>query len=89
MRRLAVVLLLSLSLASAQEFRATLQGTVFDPNQAVVPGVQLALINVATSVERKTVSDNEGHYVFQFVPPGAYSITSQAAGFRTERRDGI
>jgi hypothetical protein len=89
MRRLAVVFLLFLPVASAQEFRATLQGTIFDPNQAVVPGVELALTNVATSVERKTVSDNEGHYVFQFVPPGTYSVTAEVRGFRTERREGV
>ncbi len=89
MRSLVTVFLLSFSLVSAQEFRATLQGTVFDPNKAVVPGAQIALMNVETFVGRKTVSDNEGHYVFQFVTPGTYSVTTQAAGFKTETRDGI
>ena len=89
MYKLFAFLLLSLSLASAQEFRATVQGTIFDPNHAVVPGAELTLRNVATAVERKTVSDGEGHYTFQFATPGVYSITTKAAGFKTDTRSGV
>jgi hypothetical protein len=88
MQRVLTVLLLAASAVSAQEFRATLQGTVFDPNQAVVPGAELTLVNSETSVARKTVSGDDGHYVFQFVNPGKYSITTKAKGFKTDRRDG-
>ena len=73
----------------AQEFRATLQGTVQDPSQAVVADATLALVNVNTGVERKAVSDTAGHYLFQFLAPGTYSLTTRAAGFKTEVRDGI
>src|SRR5712692_873331 len=75
--------------ASAQEFRATLQGTVTDPSGATVAGAEVALKNVDTAVERKTVTDNSGHYIFQFLPPGAYSLTTKAAGFKTNVREGI
>ncbi|MEK7407665.1 MAG: carboxypeptidase-like regulatory domain-containing protein, partial [Acidobacteriota bacterium] len=84
-----MALLFFVSLASAQEFRATLQGTVFDPNNAVVPGAEMILRNVGTSVERKTTADGEGHYIFQFLPPGAYSLTTRVSGFKTDTRDGI
>ena len=40
-------------------------------------------------MERKTVSDNLGRFFFQFVPPGTYSLTTRAAGFKVDQRDGI
>lgn len=81
MMRLSVigVLLLFLSPLFAQEFRATLQGTIGDPHNAVVPGANVSLVNTATAVERKTVTDAEGYYLFQFLPPGTYLVTVQTA----------
>jgi hypothetical protein len=64
-------MLLSASLF-AQEFRATLQGTVHDPSQAVVANATLVLLNVNTGVERKALSDTGGRYLFQFLAPGTY-----------------
>src|SRR5262245_40258948 len=73
----------------AQEFRATLQGTVQDQTQAVVPSAEVVLRNSGTSVERRTTTDTAGHYLFQFLPPGRYSLTTKAPGFKTDVRDGI
>jgi len=89
MRNLIAVLLVFVSPVLAQEFRATLQGTIIDPNNAVVPGAKLTLTNTATAVQRETVSDSEGHYVFQFVTPGTYSLATGASGFKTDTRSGI
>ena len=41
--RLTGILPLFLSLLSAQEFRATLQGTIVDPNGAVIPAANVSL----------------------------------------------
>src|SRR5688572_26518675 len=82
------ILLSALSL-TAQEFRATLQGTVQDPSKAVIAGAELTLRNTDTAVERKTSADAEGHYLFQFVAPGNYSLTTRASGFKTDIRDAI
>jgi hypothetical protein len=87
--KLMAGLLFAALLASGQEFRATLQGTIFDPNKAAVPGAELTLINNETGVERKTASDGEGHYLFQFIAPGKYSVTSKAAGFQTSTHEGV
>jgi Carboxypeptidase regulatory-like domain/TonB dependent receptor len=89
MQRLLTVLLLTVSVVAAQEFRGTLEGTVFDPHQAVVPAAQLTLVNVETSVERQAVSARDGHYVFDFVAPGKYSLSTKAAGFKIDKHDGI
>src|SRR5262245_54100434 len=83
------LLLLLAGSASAQEFRATLQGTVTDPSQAAVPKATVILRNVDTSIERDTPSDDNGHYLIPFVAPGNYSVTISAPGFRTTVRNGV
>src|ERR1051326_3094446 len=83
------ILLLIVHTAFGQEFRATLQGTITDPSQAVVPGAMVALHNVDTAIERQEVADSEGHYLFPFVPPGNYSLTVTATGFKTYVQDRI
>ena len=75
--------------ALAQEFRATLQGTIADPTQAAVPNAAITLKNQETGLQRDTNADGAGHYVFPFVVPGTYSMTVSAAGFKTTVRDGI
>src|SRR6185295_16590059 len=73
----------------AQEFRATLQGTVTDPSNAALVEAAVSLKNVGTGGERTAKTDNAGHYIFQFLPPGSYELSIKAAGFKTEVRGGI
>lgn len=73
----------------AQEFRATLQGTVSDPSNAGVPNATITLRNVDTGIEREATTDTAGYYLFQFVVPGNYSLTAKASGFKTAVRDGV
>ncbi|MBK5293146.1 MAG: TonB-dependent receptor, partial [Acidobacteriia bacterium] len=73
----------------AQEFRATLQGTTTDPANATIPGAVLTLKNTGTAVERKATADSVGHYIFQFLPPGSYTLSTKAPGFKTDVREGI
>lgn len=75
--------------AVAQEFRGSLAGTVTDPSEAAIAGAEVVLRNVATAAERRTATDNQGRYFFQFLPPGTYSLVTRAAGFRTDQRDNI
>lgn len=83
------VLLISSLLAFAQDFRATLQGTISDPQAAAIVNATLTLRNTETGVERSATTAQDGFYRFQFLTPGTYSLQVQAAGFRTTRRDGI
>lgn len=77
------------SLAAAQEFRGTIQGDVTDPTRAAVVGATVVLRNVDTAIEQTVNSDDQGHYLFTFVPPGPYTITVKASGFKTTVREGI
>lgn len=65
----------------AQSSTATLAGTVYDENDAVVGGVSLALINVDQATQRLTTSNTEGSFVFTSIPPGTYSLTATLEGF--------
>ena len=82
-------LLLITSGASAQEFRATISGTVTDPSGAVVPNATVEVRETGTGSVNRTVSDAAGQYVVPFLLPGNYTITATAGGFETLKRAGI
>ena len=73
----------------AQEFRATISGTVTDPSGAVVPGAQVTVRETSTGAVARATSDGAGQYVVPFLLPGDYTITVKAAGFKTLVRAGI
>ena len=68
--------------ASAQDYRGRIQGSVMDVSPAALPGVAVTLVNDATAVTATRVSNAEGRYLFDFVEPGAYSITAELQGFK-------
>ncbi len=75
--------------AFAQEFRATISGTVVDPSGAVVPGASIVVLETRTGTINRTTSDSVGQYVVPFLLPGNYSITVTKAGFQALTRSGI
>lgn len=62
---------------------ARISGTITDPNGAVIPRAEVRLVLLETGQQRKTVSDDEGYYVFEMVAPGRYMLESSSPGFRT------
>jgi len=75
--------------ASAQVLYGSIVGVVEDPSGAVVPGATLTLTNVATGIARDIVADDQGRYTAVNMPPGTYTITVTAPGFRTTTRPGV
>ncbi len=75
--------------SSAQEFRATVQGTVSDNSGGAIPGAAVTLVNNATGVENRTTTNASGLYVFQFLQPGRYKLSTTSDGFKTQVQDGI
>jgi hypothetical protein len=63
---------------------ATLRGTVFDPQGAVVAGAQVSATNLNTGVTKNAVAGSDGAYQIPMLPPGAYEISFQAKGFSKE-----
>jgi Carboxypeptidase regulatory-like domain len=67
----------------AQGATATLGGTVVDEAGAVIPGVQLTLLNLSTALQRHAATDDTGSYILPLLPPGRYNVTAQRDGFTT------
>ncbi len=74
---------------AAQEFRATVSGSVTDPSGAVIPAAAIEVRETSTGTINRTVSDAAGQYVVPFLPPGNYTITATAKGFEAMTRSGI
>ncbi len=80
----AVCLLLALSpLVLAQSERARIIGTVTDPQGAVVQGATVTVTNVATGIETKSKTDQEGRYQASELPIGSYKVKVEHEGFKT------
>jgi len=69
------------TVCTAQEYRGRVSGTVLDPSQAAVVGAKVTLTNVGTGVETVKETDATGSYRFDFVQPGGYTVSVEAAGF--------
>ncbi|HSK08112.1 MAG TPA: carboxypeptidase-like regulatory domain-containing protein, partial [Vicinamibacterales bacterium] len=82
------LVLLALPVA-AQDYRARVQGTIADKSQAVVPGATVTLTNDATGVSSTRVTDGQGRYLFDFVEPGMYTITSELDGFKKAEQKNV
>jgi hypothetical protein len=75
---------LVLSLAAvAQLPTSTLNGTVTDPQGAVVAGAKVAIINAATDVSRETTTGSDGAFAITDLTPGQYTVRVSASGFAT------
>lgn len=73
----------------AQEYRARVQGLVADTSQAAVAGAKVTLKNVNTGVDEIKTTDATGHYLFDFVQPGNYTVSVEAAGFQRYIRENV
>jgi hypothetical protein len=88
--RIAIVgHLLLASVASAQDYRARVQGSILDESQSALPGATVTLRNDATGVAVTYLSDAQGHYIFDFVEPGDYSITAELGGFKKAEQKNV
>ena len=65
----------------AQEYRGRIQGTVTDSSQGAIVGAQVTLLNSKTGVAAVRQTNENGHYLFDLVEPGTYSIAVEFQGF--------
>jgi outer membrane receptor protein involved in Fe transport len=69
------------AILTAQAQTGTLQGTVKDQSDAVLPGVTVSVTSPALQGTRETVSDGNGVYTIPALPPGVYTVRFELAGF--------
>src|SRR5215469_11322947 len=89
-RRICCIALLCMLLfavaAVAQETTGGIQGTIKDPQGAVVSGATVTVSGPALIGKKVANTDAGGFYHIEQLPPGVYSITVTATGFTTETR---
>ncbi|HWB83019.1 MAG TPA: TonB-dependent receptor [Bryobacteraceae bacterium] len=73
----------------AQEFRATITGTVIDDSGAAIAGAQVEVRNAGTSFVTMAQTNEAGAYTVPFLLPGTYKVTITAKGFKQSVREGV
>ena len=73
----------------AQEFRGSIQGTVTDSKGAAVAKAGVTLVNVSTGIKQAGATNGVGHYLFDLVDPGTYTVFVVAPGFATSTYEKI
>jgi outer membrane receptor protein involved in Fe transport len=84
-----LILLLVLPGAFAQETTAGVQGTVKDSSGAVIAKATVEIASPSLIGTRRVQTDGAGNYRFAALPPGTYTMTVNASGFRTFKGAGI
>lgn len=88
---IALVIFLSViaPVASAQEFRGSISGTISDSAGAAVPGANITVTNAATNTPITTKTNEEGNYTVPFLTPSQYVVTVEAANFKRLARQNV
>src|SRR5207302_6743170 len=68
---------------------AQIMGTVKDQSGAVLPGVEISVVQTDTGLKRSGVTDETGSYVLTSLPVGPYRLEAGLPGFRTYVQTGI
>ncbi|HET7872571.1 MAG TPA: TonB-dependent receptor, partial [Terriglobales bacterium] len=94
LRYLAVLVAASLALVFClptfgQVLKASISGTLVDPQGAVVTGAQVKAKNMETGAVFTTATDSSGNFRLNLLPVGTYSIEISAQGFKTAARNSI
>jgi Carboxypeptidase regulatory-like domain len=75
--------------AQTQITTGVIQGTVQDATGAVLPGVDVTIVNVDTNFTQSRTTDGDGRFVFLQLPTGRYTATAKLAGFGTFIQENI
>jgi len=79
-----LLILLAALAGFAQETTGRIQGTVKDPQGAVITGATVTISGVTVGYNRTLTTDQDGFFRVQELPPGDYKVSVTAAGFTME-----
>lgn len=65
-----------------QSFTAAVRGTVTDATGGAVPSARVIITESERNVPHPAVTDDSGRFMLSALPPGLYSVTVEAKGFR-------
>ncbi|MBL8240246.1 MAG: TonB-dependent receptor [Bryobacterales bacterium] len=89
MLRTVLFALLALSAIHAQEVRATITGTVSDPQGSVIVGARILARNLANGAITEVSTNESGLFVAPFLPIGKYAVTASMTGFKSSLRNDV
>ncbi len=75
--------------AAGQTTLGTIRGTVYDPQQNVVPGATVVVTDEETNVTRETQTDAQGQFEFPNLRSGTYTVSATLSGFKKVARAGV
>jgi hypothetical protein len=78
-----------LAVPAVAQFEAALQGTVQDKSGAVVSGATVTATDNASGVAHSTTTNASGFYRIPELPPGTYSVSVEAKGFKKSLNAGV
>src|SRR4051794_28222234 len=82
-RPVAIAALALSSLAWSQSsYTASVRGVVTDRSGAAVVGAKIGVTETERNVPHAVVSDEAGRFAITALPPGNYTLTVEAPGFR-------
>jgi len=66
-----------------------IRGTVLDATGARIPAATVVVVNTATGVGRGLMTNEEGWFDAQLLPPGTYEVRINSAGMSTLEQNGV
>src|SRR5438874_2750781 len=85
----AVAISIAVPVAQAQTAASTaiFSGLVSDSSGARVAGATVTISSLEKGITRTFKTDAEGNFSFALLPPGSYTVTAGASGFKTFKQD--
>jgi predicted heme/steroid binding protein len=77
----ALMTVLAAVLAFSQSDLGSISGFVKDPSGSTVPNAKVTVKN-QSGLERQATTNESGYYIVPSLPPGMYSVSVEAAGFK-------
>ena len=89
LRALCLMSLVLVVGAYGQTTNGNIQGTVFDPQGAIVAGASVTGRNMETGLSASATTSSAGVFALANLPPGRYAITVEAPGMKKYTQEGV
>jgi carboxypeptidase family protein/TonB-dependent receptor-like protein len=87
--RLAILWIASGATAIAQLTTADIAGSVRDPQGLSVASAHVSAVNRKTDQRFSTETNAQGGFLLRALPPGDYSVFTEASGFKSSRQENV